>query len=202
MRMISHETKDTRQPKSSVRWRVAPWSIMSAKKAQPLKESVYRRRSEIVGFKSHPVRLETAARRRHASPPRLLRKDLSGRSVTTLKRGVRICRDGTTRWVFVLGAVALKFGRGARGRRSNRYEACLYGHVSQQRRDMLCPVIWCAPFGFLLVSRAARPLSNDEQKHLMETDKFPDWDWEPTHRTMSCRSNTKPLIGDGLMTAA
>lgn len=29
------------------------------------------------------------------------------------------------------------------------------------------------------MSRAARPLSNDEQKHLMETDKFPDWDWEP-----------------------
>ena len=69
---------------------------------------------------------------------------------------VRLCRDGRTRLVFVLGPVALKFARGARGRRSNLFENGKYAEASERRRNMLCPIIWCAPWGILLVSRAAR----------------------------------------------
>lgn len=90
----------------------------------------------------------------------------------------RLCRDGRTRLVFMLGPVALKFARGARGRRSNRFENCKYAEASERRRNMLCPIIWCAPWGILLVSRAARPLSEEEKDHLLRTAGFPDWNWE------------------------
>jgi hypothetical protein len=56
--------------------------------------------------------------------------------------------------VLVLG-VALKLARGARGRRSKLYEYGLYKRVSEGRRAMLCPIIWCVPLGIILVSRAA-----------------------------------------------
>jgi hypothetical protein len=49
----------------------------------------------------------------------------------------RISSEGETRLVFVIGPVALKLARGARGRRSNRYECGLYNRVSERRRAML-----------------------------------------------------------------
>jgi hypothetical protein len=90
----------------------------------------------------------------------------------------RIATEGRTRLVLVLG-VALKLARGARGRRSNLYEYGLYKRVSERRRAMLCPIIWCLPLGIILVSRAACPLGEEEKNRLIETDGFPDWDWEP-----------------------
>lgn len=90
----------------------------------------------------------------------------------------RLCRDGKTRLVFVIGLIALKFARGARGRRSNLYEADLYARVSERRRAMLCPILWCAPYGIVLLSRAACPISEEEKSCLMDTNGFPDWDWE------------------------
>jgi hypothetical protein len=89
---------------------------------------------------------------------------------------------GRTRLVLVFGVavfgVALKIARGKRGRRSNRYEHRLYWRVSERRRAMLCPILWCAPLGIILVSRAARPLREEEKNHLIDTNEFPDWDWE------------------------
>jgi hypothetical protein len=90
----------------------------------------------------------------------------------------RISNDGRTRLVLVLGRVVLKFARGARGRRSNLYEYGIYGRVSERRRVMLCPILWCDPFGLMAMSRRARPLSEEEKDHFLDTDKFPDWDWE------------------------
>jgi hypothetical protein len=91
----------------------------------------------------------------------------------------RISSEGKTRLVFVIGTVALKLARGMRGRRSNRYEHGLYNRVSERRRAMLCPVLWCAPLGIILASRAARPLREEEKNQFLDTDGFPDWDWEP-----------------------
>jgi hypothetical protein len=90
----------------------------------------------------------------------------------------RISSEGKTRFVLLIGSVALKFARGARGRRSNLYESGLYSRVSGRRRAMLCPIVWCAPLGILLVSRRARPLCEAEKDRLLATNGFPDWDWE------------------------
>jgi hypothetical protein len=37
-----------------------------------------------------------------------------------------LCRKGTTRLVLVIGPLAVKFARGERGRRCNRFEANMY----------------------------------------------------------------------------
>jgi hypothetical protein len=44
---------------------------------------------------------------------------------------------------------------------------------------MLCPVLWCSHNGALLVARAARPLTEEEKDHFMDTDTFPEWDYMP-----------------------
>ena len=88
-------------------------------------------------------------------------------------------RRGTTRTVVIVGLLALKFGRGERGRRCNRFEADLFKRVNQRRREMLCPVLWRAPFGFLLIVRAATPLTEAERNALWANDGFPDWDYVP-----------------------
>jgi hypothetical protein len=94
--------------------------------------------------------------------------------------GSRISNLGTTRFVVVLRPVALKIAKGEHGRRCNRHEHDLYRDVSERRRAMLCPTIWCSPFGIILVMRAAtRTLSEEEKDHLLATGGFPDWDWEP-----------------------
>jgi hypothetical protein len=79
----------------------------------------------------------------------------------------------------VVGPLALKFAIGERGRRCNRYEADLYKRVNPHRRAMLCPVLWCATTGAVLIAPAARPLTEAERDHLWETDGFPDWDYVP-----------------------
>jgi hypothetical protein len=88
-------------------------------------------------------------------------------------------RKGATRTVLVLGPLALKFARGERGRRSNRFEVDLYERVNLRRRAMLCPVLWCSQSGSLIVARAARPLTLEERDRLWEIEGFPDWDYVP-----------------------
>ncbi len=88
-------------------------------------------------------------------------------------------RRGTTRRVFVIGPVALKFARHARGAQCNLYEATLYRSTTPTRRAMLCPVLACSPFGLVLVQRAADPLSEAEAHDLRSNDGFPDWDYVP-----------------------
>ena len=88
-------------------------------------------------------------------------------------------RQGTTRTVVVIGSLALKFSRGERGRLCNRFEADLFKRVNQRRRDMLCPVLWCAPFAIFLIVRAATPLTEAERNELWASDGFPDWDYVP-----------------------
>jgi hypothetical protein len=73
---------------------------------------------------------------------------------------ISISLKGTTRRpVIVLGPWALKFARDERGRRCNLYEAKLFRNSSEWHREMLCPVRWISPTGWLLIMAAAKPLA-------------------------------------------
>jgi hypothetical protein len=76
-------------------------------------------------------------------------------------------------------AVLIKFARGARGRRCNRYEAELFASVDERRRAMLCPVRWCSNGGGLLIMSSAQPLTESDHENLLDSDGFPDWDYMP-----------------------
>jgi hypothetical protein len=55
---------------------------------------------------------------------------------------IGISRAGSMRSpVIVVGRLAFKFARDARGRASNLYEAKLYRTVNATRRALLCPVV-------------------------------------------------------------
>jgi hypothetical protein len=91
-----------------------------------------------------------------------------------------VIRRGRTRLVLLFGSVAFKVAIGERGVRCNRFEADLYKRVSAQRREMLCPVLWCSPAGSLLISRRAdREITEEEKVDLMDRDAFHDWDYTP-----------------------
>jgi hypothetical protein len=77
------------------------------------------------------------------------------------------------------GPWALKLARNASGRRCNRFEAALWARTTEARRNMLCPVLACLPFGVGLVMQRAKPLSEEETEHLKTVDGFPDWDYVP-----------------------
>ena len=98
--------------------------------------------------------------------------------------------------MLVLGPVAIKFAIGKRGRRCNLYEANLYNAVSPQRRDMLCPVLWCSQNGAVLIARSAIPLTEDECHHLKDADAFPEWDYVPSNDIKELLNIRHP-IGDG-----
>ena len=65
------------------------------------------------------------------------------------------------------------------GANCNNHEAKLYKNTTQRRRNLLCPVIWCAPNGAVLIMRAAVPLTEEEFDRLCETDQLPDWGRKP-----------------------
>jgi hypothetical protein len=73
---------------------------------------------------------------------------------------ISISRAGSFRRpVIVIGRWALKFARNARGRDCNGYEANLYRTTTDDRRQMLCPVLWISPGGRLLIMAAAEPMT-------------------------------------------
>jgi hypothetical protein len=86
---------------------------------------------------------------------------------------------GTARLTICIGPWALKVARNATGRRCNRFEADLWTRTNEVRRNMLCPVLACLPFGVGLVMQRAKPLSEDECQRLKTADAFPDWDYVP-----------------------
>lgn len=95
---------------------------------------------------------------------------------------------GITRSVVLAGPFALKFpslrygGRHFKlGTTCNLAERAAYRRVRDwgtDVRDRLCPALWCAPFGLMLVMRRAEPLGRDprvdELAHL--------WDWSTDHK--------------------
>ena len=91
---------------------------------------------------------------------------------------LKICWQGVSRKpVIIIGPWAFKFARGERGRRCNRFEVDLYRRVDAHRQAKLCPVLWCARSGTVLITRAVVPLTQAERDDLEERDAFPDWDY-------------------------
>ena len=96
---------------------------------------------------------------------------------------IRIAK-GTARRVIVIGPLAFKFARrgqddGEKGRRCNLGEAIRYQEESKANQRILCPVVACSPRGFLIVQRAARPMTDAEFAAVVEQDAFPAWDYTP-----------------------
>jgi hypothetical protein len=92
---------------------------------------------------------------------------------------ISISKAGSMRSpVIVVGRFAFKFARNARGRASNLYEANLYRSVNATRRALLCPVVWVSGRGFVLIMRAAKPLTE-----MMSMDEYlavdEAWDYVP-----------------------
>jgi hypothetical protein len=86
---------------------------------------------------------------------------------------------GNTRAVVCVGSLAFKFARSARGARCNQFEAKLYRRANPKRQALLCPSLWCSPFGAVLVMRRANPMTNDEvRKYVWETNlAWESWDY-------------------------
>jgi hypothetical protein len=81
---------------------------------------------------------------------------------------IMISRAGSFRRpVIVIGRWALKFARNARGRACNKYEANLYRSTANDRRKLLCPVLWISPGGRLLIMAAAEPMTE-----MMSLDEY------------------------------
>jgi hypothetical protein len=92
---------------------------------------------------------------------------------------IAIDRRGTTRLTVCLGSWAIKFARGATGRRCNQFEAELWKRTTPVRREMLCPIVMSFPFWLGVVMPRANPITEDEAQQLLDADAFPDWDYIP-----------------------
>lgn len=68
--------------------------------------------------------------------------------------------EGSTRRVVVAGSAAVKFAKNVEGLRCNLEEARLWRlyHDHPKRGALLCPVLWQAEDGAVLVMEAAEPL--------------------------------------------
>jgi hypothetical protein len=85
---------------------------------------------------------------------------------------VRISKAGTFRNpVVVIGPLAFKFAKNEQGRACNLYEANLYRASNEERRALLCPVLWVASHGAILIMRAAVPLEK-----MMSVDEYVEFD--------------------------
>jgi hypothetical protein len=82
-----------------------------------------------------------------------------------------------TRTVVVTKRYAFKFARHRRGMGCNQSEAHTHRSTTDQRRSMLCPVLWCSGAGLLLIARRATLITEAEAAHFRATWGFPDWDY-------------------------
>jgi hypothetical protein len=86
---------------------------------------------------------------------------------------------GTTRLTICISRYALKFARGRRGRVGNYGERVEWQRATPARRELLCPLLWAAPFGLVNVMVRAIPLTREQQQTLLDDHGFPDWDYMP-----------------------
>lgn len=81
---------------------------------------------------------------------------------------MKLLRNGCTRWVLLIGSVALKFPRPTswnlflHGLLANMQEA----EFSKTKAVQLCPTLLSVPGGFLNVMARARPLTDQEWEAL------------------------------------
>ncbi|MGJ5088590.1 hypothetical protein [Bradyrhizobium sp. HKCCYLRH3097] len=92
---------------------------------------------------------------------------------------VALYTAGTMRWTLCIGSFAFKFARSDRGRAANQREYIEWDRATPIRREMLCPIIWAAPYGLFNVMRRAVPLTPEDQQKRLDSGDFPDWDYMP-----------------------
>lgn len=83
--------------------------------------------------------------------------------------------NGSTRTVITHGSVAVKFAKEAEGRRCNLREAEMWRRYENhpERGSMLCPVLWCAQDGAVLIMRKVEPVGPG-----FSFKSLPDWDYQ------------------------
>ncbi|GEP06865.1 hypothetical protein [Methylobacterium oxalidis] len=90
-----------------------------------------------------------------------------------------VSSTGSTRVVVVAGDFAFKIARSAEHRACNLFEERIWSEATPERKEMLCPVVQSLFDGWVLVMRAARPLSDEEAATHLAADTYPDWDYVP-----------------------
>ena len=97
---------------------------------------------------------------------------------------MKISRAGRSRRpVIIIGPWAFKFAHRAVGRRCNTYETKLYRSTSEQRKRMLYPVYLIAPWGWLLIVTAAKPIDAFDFPLARYGDLVAEWDYRPGRPT-------------------
>jgi len=86
---------------------------------------------------------------------------------------------GTTRITVCIGPYALKLPRSLRGLAANYGERIEWNRATPERRAIMCPLLWSAPYGLFNIMRRAEPLTREEQLVLLDAHAFPDWDYMP-----------------------
>ena len=83
-------------------------------------------------------------------------------------------KEGTTRKVILHGNEAVKFAKNDDGRKANIREAFLWARYKEHplRSQMLCPVLWHADDGAVLIMKRAEQVSTD-----FDFLQQPDWDY-------------------------
>lgn len=106
-----------------------------------------------------------------------------------------LCRAGVTRIVLLVGPWAIKFPRfgygwrkGLQGLLGNDQEAMFW---RETRWVQLCPVVWSAPGGFVLVMRRARALDDIE----WEDFQLNGWIIEPGFDLVEPKQDSFGVIG-------
>lgn len=94
---------------------------------------------------------------------------------------MRVASNGMSRTVVLIGRYAFKFPWGSfpgshwrmflRGLLANMNEARIW---SVTRSPLICPIIWSAPGGFLIVARRCEAVSNEEF-HGLDTAAWDRW---------------------------
>jgi hypothetical protein len=87
--------------------------------------------------------------------------------------------EGTTRVTLCIGRYAIKVPKSRRGCLANCGELIEWKRATPERREIMCPLLWSAPFGLINIMQRAIPLPRQEQQRLLDTDGFPDWDYMP-----------------------
>jgi hypothetical protein len=86
-------------------------------------------------------------------------------------------RQGSSRHVILHGQFAVKFARNPEGKRANLHELRVWKRYREdpEKGPLLCPVLWCASDGSVLIMPRAEPV--DASTWSMK--KIPKWDYDP-----------------------
>ena len=86
---------------------------------------------------------------------------------------------GTMRLTLCIGRYALKLPRGVLGCVANYGERVEWKRATPERRAILCPLLWGAPFGLINVMRRAIPLTSEQLQAHWDNGNLPDWNYMP-----------------------